>query len=233
MAKLCRRALLIGFCTSLWVGTTAWAVSLSDLTNADASTGLKQALTQGATQAVALLGKPDGFLGNPDVKIPLPPRLAKAEKVIRMAGMGQQADELVTAMNRAAEAAVPEAKPLLLNAVKSMTVEDAKQILSGGDDSVTQFFRAKTSDQLMEKFVPIVQKYTANVGLAQKYNQVAAKGLQLGLMKKEDANVDQYVARSALDGVFKVIAQEEQAIRANPMKAAGGVAQKVFGALGK
>src|SRR5262245_17056090 len=103
----------VGKCTLLFVvSTSAWSLSLSDLTNADASAGLKQALTQGATQAVGMLGKPDGFLGNPKVKISLPPRLAKAEKVIRMAGMGPQADELITAMNRAAEAAVPEAKPL-------------------------------------------------------------------------------------------------------------------------
>lgn len=222
----------LGKCILLtFVWTCAWPLSISDLTNADASAGLKQVLSQGASQAVSKLGKQDGFLGNSLVKIPLPPRLAKAEKLMRMAGMGPQADELVTAMNRAAEAAVPEAKPLLLNAVKSMSVDDAKKILTGGDDSVTQFFKAKTSDALMQKFTPVVQKYTANVGLAQKYNQVAGKGLQLGLIKKEDADIDSYVARAALDGVYKMIAQEEKAIRANPMKAAGSMAQKVFGAL--
>lgn len=210
---------------------TAWSLSLGELTNTDATTGLKQALTQGATQAVSTLGRPDGFLLNPKVKIPLPPRLAKGEKLLRMAGMGPQADELITAMNRAAEAAVPEAKPLLLNAVKSMNVADAKQILTGGDDSVTQFFKAKTAEPLMQKFIPIVQKYTANVGLAQKYNQVAAQGMQLGLVKKSDADIDSYVARAALDGMFKMIAEEEKAIRADPMRAAGSMAQKVFRAM--
>ncbi len=215
----------------LLVSTAAWSISLSDLTNKDASSGLKEALNQGATQAVAMLGKPDGFLGNPQVKIPLPPRLAKAEKMLRMAGMGSQADQLVTAMNRAAEAAVPEAKPLLLNAVKSMSVQDAKDLLTGGDDSVTSFFKAKTSDALLQKFLPVVQKYTANVGLAQQYNKVAGKGLQLGLIKPDDANIDTYVARSALDGVYKMIAQEEKAIRADPMKAVGSMARKVFGSI--
>jgi len=124
-------------------------------------------------EAVSSLGKKDGFLLNKQVKIPLPPRLAKAEKVMRMAGMGAQADDLVLAMNRAAEAAVPEAKPLLLDAVKSMSVGDAKKILTGGDDSVTQFFKTKTSDPLMLKFMPIVQKYTANADLAKKYNKFA------------------------------------------------------------
>jgi hypothetical protein len=213
--------------------TAAWSWSLSDLTNADAATGLRQALDQGAKQAVSSLGKKDGFLLNKDVKIPLPPRLAKAEKLMRMAGMGTQADDLVLAMNRAAEAAVPEAKPLLLDAVKSMSVDDAKKILSGGDDSVTQFFKTKTADPLMLKFMPVVQKYTANVGLAKKYNKFAGKGLELGLIKKEDADIDSYVARSALDGVYKIIGQEEKAIRANPAKAVGSLAKKVFGALDK
>jgi hypothetical protein len=217
----------------LLVCTAAWSGSLRDFTNLDASTGLRQALTQGADQAVSLLGKKDGFLLNKDVKIPLPPRLAKAEKVLRMAGMGKQADDLVLAMNRAAEAAVPEAKPLLLDAVKAMSVDDARKILTGGEDSVTQFFKAKTAEPLALKFMPIVQKYTANVGLAKKYNKVAGQGVQLGLLKKEDADLDSYVARSALDGVYKVIGQEEKAIRANPAQAVGDLAKKVFGALGK
>jgi hypothetical protein len=217
----------------LCICAAAWSASLRDLTNADAATGLRQALAQGANQAVSSLGKKDGFFLNKQVKIPLPPRLAKAEKVMRLAGMGAQADDLVLAMNRAAEAAVPEAKPLLLDAVKSMSVDDAKKILTGGDDSVTQFFKAKTSEPLMVKFMPIVQKYTANVGLAKKYNQVAGRGLELGLIRKEDADLESYVARSALDGVYRIIGQEEKAIRANPARAIGDLAKKVFGALGK
>jgi hypothetical protein len=213
--------------------STAWSWSLSDLTNKDASGGLKQALEQGANKAVSTLGKQDGFLLNKQVRIPLPPKLAKAEKVMRLAGLGGQADDLVLAMNRAAEAAVPEAKPLLLDAVKSMSVNDAKQIITGGDDSVTQFFKARTADALIEKFLPVVRKYTANVDLAKKYNRVAAQGLQLGLIKKEDADIDSYVARSALDGVYKIIGQEEKAIRANPAAAVGGLARKVFGAIAK
>jgi hypothetical protein len=213
--------------------TAAWSASLRDLTNADASTGLRQALAQGANQAVSSLGKKDGFFLNKQVKIPLPPRIAKAEKYMRMAGLGAQADDLVLTMNRAAEAAVPEAKPLLLDAVKSMSVEDAKKILTGGDDSVTQFFKSKTAEPLMAKFLPVVQKYTANVDLAKKYNQVAGTALTLGLIKKEDADLDSYVARSALEGVYKIIGQEEKAIRADPAKAVGDLAKKVFGALEK
>jgi hypothetical protein len=227
MRAFCRLVCLMLVCTA------AWSLSLRDLTNVDASTGLRQVLTQGADQAVNLLGRKDGFFLNDQVRIPLPPRLAKAEKVLRMAGMGSQADDLVLAMNRAAEAAVPEARALLIDAVKSMSVDDAKQILTGGDDSVTQFFKAKTSEPLMLKFTPIVQKYTANVNLARKYNKVAGKALRLGMLRKEDADIDSYVAQSALDGVYKIIGQEEKALRANPAKAVGDLAKKVFGALGQ
>lgn len=213
------------------LSTSALALSLSDISNKDASSGLKQALTQGATNAIASLGKDGGFLNNPDVKIPLPGGLAKADGILRMAGMGKQADALVTAMNRAAEAAMPEAKPLMINAVKSMTVEDAKNVLSGGDDSVTQFFKTKTSAQLTQTFLPIVKKYTANVDLAQKYNKLASQGVQMGLVKAKDADIDNYVAGAALDGLYKMIAEEEKKIRANPMQAAGSMAQKVFGAM--
>ena len=210
---------------------TAQALTLADLSSKDTSVGLKEALSQGVNQAVASLGKPDGFLGNPKVKIPLPGQLAKAESMLRMAGMGKQADKLITAMNQAAEAAVPETKPLLIGAVKSMSVEDAKKILTGGDDSVTQFFKRKTSAQLMEKMLPIVKKHTAEVSVAQKYDKLAGQGAALGLIKPDDAQIDSYVTRKALDGLFTMIAEEEKAIRANPMKAAGSLAKKVFGAL--
>lgn len=218
---------------ALAVSSAAWALSLADISNRDATGGLKEALTQGANAAIASLGKTDGFLKNEKVKIPLPERLAQAEKLMRMAGMGKEADELVTAMNRAAEAAVPEAKTLMIDAVKSMSVDDAKKILTGGDDSVTQFFKAKTSAPLTQKFLPIVKQQTAKVQLAQKYDQLAGQGAKMGLVKKEDAQIDNYVTRKALDGLYTMIAEEEKKIRANPVEAAGSLAKKVFGALGQ
>jgi hypothetical protein len=217
--------------TLLLFSVAAWALSLADISNTDATSGLKEALSEGAGKAIDTLGKDDGFLGNPQVKIPLPAALAKGETALRMAGMGKEADELVTAMNRAAEAAVPAAKPLVVDAIKSMSVDDAKKILTGGDDSVTQFFKSKTSAQLTEKFLPIVKKYTDQVGLAQKYDQLAGQGMQFGLIKKEDAQIESYVTRSALDGLYKMIAAEERSIRSNPMGAAGDMAKKVFGAI--
>ncbi len=224
---------ILALLTLLVVSTASWALSLGDFTNQEASGGLKEALSQGVDAAVKSLGKTDGFLKNKKVKIPLPSALEKGEKMMRMAGMGKQADELVTAMNRAAEAAVPEATALLSDAVKSMSVEDAKKILTGGEGSVTAFFKEKTQAQLTEKFLPIVKEQTAKVNLAQMYDQYAGQGAKLGLVKKEDAQIDNYLTRKALDGLYTMIGEEEKAIRANPVGAVGGLAKKVFGALGR
>src|ERR1700722_13476229 len=162
---------------------TAFGLNVSSLSNADASAGLKKALDQGIDQAVGKLGVVGGFLGNPAVKIPLPPKLAKAESAMRMLGMGAQADELVTAMNRAAEDAVPESKVLLKQALKQMTLADAKQILTGGDDAATQYFKRVTNAPLQIKFAPIIDRATRKVKLADNYNAVAEKGVALGLLK--------------------------------------------------
>ena len=203
-----------------------------DAISADESGGaLRQALSQGATAAVASLGRPDGFLGNPKVKIPLPESLQKAEKLMRKLGMGKRADELITTMNRAAEAAVPEAKELLVNAVKQMTLQDAKAILTGGDDSATQYFKRTTSAPLTEKFLPIVRKATEKVKLAEKYNRYAKQAAKLGLLDEKDASLEDYVTQKALDGLFLMVAEEERAIRKNPLGQASSLLQKVFGAL--
>jgi len=134
-------------------------------------------------------------------------------------------------MNRAAEAAVPEARALLVDLVKKMSVQDAKGILTGGQDSATQYFKRSTSEQLRARFLPIVKKATAKVQLAQKYDEYAGKGVKLGLVKKEDANLDAYVTQKALDGLFTMVAEEEAKIRQNPAGAASGLLTKVFGAL--
>jgi hypothetical protein len=204
---------------------------LEDISQQDSSSALKQALTQGASAAVAGLGRPDGFLGNPKVKIPLPESLQKAEKLMRKLGMGKRADELITTMNRAAEAAVPEAKELLVNSVKQMTLQDAKAILTGGDDSATQYFKRTTSAPLAEKFLPIVKKATEKVKLAEKYNRYAKQASKLGLLDEKDASLEDYVTQKALDGLFLMVAEEERAIRKNPLGQASSLLQKVFGAL--
>ena len=217
----------------LFFSLQASAVSLGDLTNTEASSGLKEALIQGAGKAVGKLGAVDGFLGNPKVKIPLPDSLKKAEKAMRMFGMGKQADELVLKMNRAAEAAVPEAKALLVDSVKKMSVQDAKTILTGGEDAATQYFKKTTSGPMAEKFLPIVKKATENVQLAQQYNKFAEMGSSYGLVKKDQANLEQYVTQKALDGVYLMMAEEEKAIRKDPVGQTSSLLKKVFGAVGK
>lgn len=221
----------LGLLAGLWIATGAQALSLADISGKDAGGGLKEALTQGAGKAVSLLGQSDGFLKNPKVKIPLPESMQKVESLMRGLGMGKQADELITAMNRAAEAAVPEAKTLLVNAVKEMSVEDAKGVLAGGEDAGTQYFRRKTAEPLGQKFLPIVKQAIGKVQLADKYESFAKKGAKFGLVKEEDTHLETYVTKKTLDGLYLMIAEEEKSIRTNPMGAAGNLAQKVFGAL--
>jgi hypothetical protein len=181
--------------------------------------------------AVGLLGKTDGFLGNPKVRIPLPGFLNDAAKLLKATGQQKRVDQLVTAMNRAAEAAMPEAKALLVSTVKAMSVDDALKVVKGGDNSVTQFFAEKTREPLGEKFLPIVTQATEKVSLAAKYNTMASKAAALGLMKKEDASIEQYVSGKALDGLFLMIGEEERKIRKDPVGTGSAILKKVFGSL--
>lgn len=222
-------------CTLSLPAIAAWgqahALGVAELSNADASQALKAVLERGALAAVGLLGKPDGFLANPEVRIPLPGFLADAAGFLRALGRGRQVDELEVAMNRAAEAAVPLAKELLVNAVKSMTVADARGILTGGDTSVTSFFAEKTRTPLAARFLPVVTQATDQVGLAEKYNRVAGKAAGMGLVPKEDATIEQYVTRKTLDGLYFVIGEEEKKIRQDPVGSGSAILKKVFGAL--
>ena len=204
---------------------------VESLTNQDAVSGLKAALEKGSGAAVDVLGRTDGFFGNSAVKIPLPDSLKKYEKLMRNLGMGKYADELILTMNRAAEAAVPEAKTLFVDSIKKMTVQDAKGILTGGPTSGTDYFKRTTSEQLRAKFLPIVKQATAKVKLADSYNRYAQKGAQFGLVKKEQANLDDYVTQKALDGLYYMVGEEEKKIRQNPVQAGSDIIKKVFGAL--
>ena len=211
--------------------TQARALTLPGLSNADASSGVKAALEQGALAAVALLGQSGGFLNNPSVRIALPGYLNDAAQMMKRFGQGKRIEELETSLNRAAEAAVPMGKDLLIGAVQSMSVTDAKNILTGGDTSVTQFFSSKTRAPLGEKFLPVVTQATSQVGLAQQYNAFAGKAVGFGLVKKEDARIEDYVTGKTLDGLFTVIGEQERQLRQNPAAAGSALLQKVFGAL--
>ncbi|GMV01184.1 MAG: GNAT family N-acetyltransferase [Burkholderiaceae bacterium] len=231
-----RRSLLV---LAAWAGAAiatggaapARAAALDAVSNADAIGALRATLERGAGQAVAALGRPGGFLDDPKVRIPLPDGLRQAEGLLRATGRGRELDELVTSMNRAAEQAVPQAKQLLLAAVKSMSVADAKSILTGGEDSVTQFFQSRTQAPLTERFLPIVTQQVSRLGLAKRYNALAGQASKLGLLKARDASVERYVTTRALDGLYLMIAEEERAIRRDPLKAGSKVIERVFGAL--
>lgn len=205
-----------------------WAVAAS-ISESDAAAGVRAALERGASSAVSLLGRKDGFLGNPKVKIPLPGVLEDAAKLLRATGQRKRVDELVTSMNRAAEAAVPEARGMLVSAVKAMSVEDALGIVRGADTAVTDFFVSKTRQPLSERFLPIVTKATEKVSLADKWNAVAGKAAGFGLVKREDANVQQYVTGKSLDGLYLMIAEEERKIRKDPIGTGSAILRKVFG----
>ena len=207
------------------------AAQLENITNREAVSALKTALEKGSRAAVDQLGKENGFFGDTRVKIPLPESLKRAERTMRRLGMGKYADELVLTMNRAAEAAVPEAKQLLVDSVTKMSVQDAKGILTGGETSGTDYFKRTTTDQLRKRFLPIVQQATARVGVAQKYNSYADKGVRFGLVKEDQANLDDYVTQKALDGLYFMMAEEEKKIRKDPVGTASNIIKKVFGAL--
>lgn len=207
------------------------ALSLADLSNSQASQGLKAALEKGARAAVATLGQPNGFLGNDKVRIPLPSYLEEAAGLLRTLGQGVRLDELIAAMNHAAEAAIPMAQDMLVGAVKSMNVQEAKKILIGGDTSVTQFFAEKTRSPLAVKFLPVVKKTTARVNLAGKYNAIASKAAGMGLIKGDEISVERYVTGKALDGLYFMIGEEEKEIRQDPVGTGNALLQKVFGAL--
>ena len=211
--------------------TFAFAAETESLSQKDAVEGLKQALTQSAKAAVDRLGVTDGFLGNPKVRIPLPGALQKVEGVMRTLGMSKHPDNLIVAMNRVAEKATAEATPLMVEAVENMSVEDAGKILAGGDDAATQYFRSTMSEELTQKFLPVVKEATSQVGLMKKYNDFAGKGVKFGLVAEKDAQIENYVTQKTLNGLFLIMAEEERAIRNDPGSQANALLQKVFGSV--
>jgi hypothetical protein len=229
-----RGRILTGICSAaICCASVAWGagVTLDSLTSHDAAGGLRAALSQGIDIAVAQLGTPNGFLNDPKVAIPLPAGLEKADRALRMMGMGGEADKLKVGMNHAAEDAVADAKPIFKAALQKMTLADAKGILTGGEDAGTQYFRRVTSAQLTTKFKPTIARETGKLQLAPLYDKYAGKAAELGLVNKQNSDLNDYVTSKALDGLFSRIADEERAIRKNPLGQANSLIKKVFGAV--
>lgn len=226
--------LLSGLFPKLATNTSASALSQEQMVG-----GLKEALGKGVSNAVVSLGHEGGFLTNLNVKIPMPEKLQKVESVLRMAGQNQMVDEFVGSMNHAAEKAVPVAAGVFGDSIKQMSITDAKGLLAGGNNSATQFFRRTTQTNLQAKFYPLVQKATDSVGVTARYKAMMGKFTALNtvgtLFGKSSpaslnaADIDSYVTDKAMDGLFKMVAEEEKSIRANPVARTTDLLQKVFG----
>lgn len=191
--------------------------------------GLKEALTVGTRNAVASTGRVDGFLKNAAIKILLPEKLRGIGKGLRAVGMGQQVDSLEMGMNRAAEQAAPAARQIFINAVKQMTISDARQILSGGDTAATDYFKSKSTDQLTAAFAPIVHKSMQNVGVVQQYNKLMQNPLAGELARSKDFDLDQYVVGKTMDGLFYMTGEEEKKIRHDPAAQTTALLREIFG----
>lgn len=213
------------------VATVAQSATVSQLRDSEVAAALRQALEIGIDQSVLRLGQENGFLGNERVRIPLPDSIRQVEDLMRKVGLGGQADELVTTMNRAAEQAVPQARALLGNAARSLTIQQAKDILTGPPDAATRYFRTQSEQALTARFLPIVSRETKRLRLADLYNRFANRGVAFGLVREEDADLDAYVTRKALDGLFATLAEEEQRVRDNPLDSGKRLVRKVFGAV--
>ena len=204
-------------------------VAESALSNDEVIGGLKQALEKGVDYAVDGLGKTDGFLGNPKVKIPMPDKLSQLEGLLRKLGQDKYADEFVVTMNRAAEQAVPLTKDILKKGVRELTIEDAKNLLNGPDDAATQYLKKIGGDSLREKITPMVKQATDNVGVTSQYKSLFNNlGFMGSMLNPEDYDIDKYITEETMDGIFTMLAEQEKQIRDNPMERSTDLLKKVF-----
>jgi hypothetical protein len=211
----------------IWKNTTKQPIS--NLSDDRISAGLKEALKVSTAKAVAATGKPDGFLKNEAIRILLPDKLRSAGKGLRLVGMGPQLDELEVGMNRAAEQATPLAKQIFLNALMKVSIDDARQILSGNETAATEYFRSTSTEELTTAFKPIVHRSLQNVGVVRQYGQLTKSSLAAPLLQNQRFDLDTYVVGKTLDGLFYMLGQEEKQIRKNPAARTTTILREVFG----
>lgn len=200
----------------------------SGLSNFQLNDGLKEALRVGTDNAVKLTGRPDGFFRNQAIKVLMPNQLKPLEQGLRTFGLGSQVDELVLSMNHAAERAAPHARQIFVDAITSMTFDDVRKIMSGGDTAATQFFKAKTTTQLTNAFRPSVEQAMNEVGVMQLYNSLIGRYQNIPLAKSLTFDLNGYVVGKTLDGLFRVVGDEERKIRTNPTARVTDLLQQVF-----
>jgi len=201
---------------------------VSGLSESKVASGLKEALRVGATKAVQITGKPDGYFGNEAIKILMPNDLRPLERGLRAVGFGPKIDEFILSMNRSAEAAAPAAKQIFVDAVVAMSFDDAKKILSGSNTAATEYFKEKTTGHLTEVFEPVVKKVMAENGTARQYNALADQYKEIPFAKSQSLDIDHYVVTKALDGLFYELAEQEKEIRKNPAARTTSLLKEVF-----
>jgi hypothetical protein len=237
MAKFCVAVLFVlCACTSAQINQTLGDVnktlggSTTPLTSAEVADGLKEALVKGISTGSDLLSQVDGYFKNPEIKIPFPPDVKKVEDKLRQIGLGSEVDKFVMQLNRGAEDAAKEAKPIFVTAIRSMTIQDAWAILRGENDAATQYLKRTTADQLKAKFKPVIQSSLQKVNATKYYTDIVTRYNQIPLVQKVNPNLDDYATDKAIEGLFLMIAKEEKNIRENPIARTTELLKKVFGA---
>lgn len=229
-------ALIFGACSSAQINQTLGDVnktlggSSAPLTTAEVAQGLKEALIKGISKGSDLVSQVDGYFKNPEIKIPFPPEVKKVEDRLRQIGLGNEVDKFVMTLNRGAEDAAKDAKPIFIEAIRSMTIEDAWSILRGEDDAATQYLQRTTSGLLKEKFKPVIQNSLNKVNATRYYSDIVARYNQIPLVQKVNPDLDDYATDKAIEGLFLMIAKEEKNIRENPVARTTEILKKVFGA---
>ncbi|CAN5162734.1 DUF4197 domain-containing protein [soil metagenome] len=216
-------------CTTQQVTQTISDVLNPGLSTQEVASGLKEALTKGISEGAEAASRVDGFLGNPNIRIPLPPEIQKIESRLRQVGMGSEVDRFITTLNRGAEQAAAEAKPIFISAIRSMTIQDAWDILRGENNAATQYLRRTTSDQLTEKFSPVIQKSLEQVNATRYYGDLVSTYNRIPGVQKINEDLNAYATERALDGLFFLVAQEEANIRENPAARTTDLLRRVFG----
>mgnify|MGYP001278701211 FL=1 len=202
--------------------------SLPSITEDEAATALRDALNNGINNSVEIVSKVDGYLQNPEIKIPFPPDAKKIEDRLRSLGLNKLVDDAILFINRAAEDAATEAKPIIIQAIKNMTVKDAINIVKGKEDEGTNYLKKNTFDSLYKKFIPPIEISLEKVNATKHWSTVINRYNKIPLVQKVNPDLDDYVTRKALDGLFIMIAKEEKKIREKPLARVTETLKKVF-----
>jgi hypothetical protein len=227
-------AVVLGSCTTAQInqaiGDVNSALGQGEPTTSEVAAGLKEALIKGVSIGADLVSQTDGYFGNPEIKIPFPPDVKKVEDRLRQIGLGGEVDKFILTLNRGAEDAAREAKPIFVDAIKAMTIEDAWSILRGDDDAATQYLRRTTGTKLAEKFKPVIKASLDKVNATRYYSDIVNTYNRIPLVEKVNPNLDDYATEKAIDGLFVMIAKEEKRIREDPVARTTELLKKVFGA---